>query len=494
MIIPYPLLQVILIPIIFAFISIFLGNTGRKLGWIASGVLIYTSLIMIKIGMDLWSGTNYYYEEYYWSSVLFNIKFGFLADGLSLPIALIMNIICTACALYSIHYIEHRIEEIYGEKRKGMYTVYFSTYLLFTAGLIGISLSTNLAQMYVFTELALITSYIMLDLYGYIDRHRIAMMYFIWNHIGAAMFLIGIALAYIGTGSFEVFALRTLNSNPLGIWVCFFILIGWLVKMAVFGFHVWLPWVHGEHPMAPIIAIVVGLANYVIVRLLYGELFSLFKIFAMPLFILAIITIIYGAFLTLAQDDIKRLYACSTISQTAYSMLGIATLTIMGVVGGIFYFISHILGKSVLLSVAATIMSQTGIRDMKKLGGLARKMPLTATLCILGSMVLSAFPPLSGFQGEWIIFVGVFKEASYPIGLTVALVAVFATFLSAIYTFWPVIRVFFGPLPSELENVKEAPLTMTLPLFVLMFISFILGIYPESIVALISPVIKSMIP
>jgi len=377
-----------------------------------------------------------------------------------------------------------------------MYTVYFSIYLLFAVGLVGVALSTNLIQMYVFVELALIPSYIMIDLFGYVDRHRIAMMYFIWNHIGAAMFLIGIALAFVGTGSFEITALKGLSSASLGFWVCFFVLIGWLVKMATFGFHVWLPYAHGEHPtsIAAIIATIVGLGNYVIVRLLYGEMLESFKVFGTPLLILAIITIVYGAFLTLAQDDVKRLYACSTISQTAYSILGIATLTTMGVAGGVFYFLSHILGKCVLFSIAGIILCQTGIRDMRNLGGLARKMPLTATLCVLGSMVLSAFPPLSGFQGEWIMFVGVFQEAGASTAFAVAIVAIFATFLTVVYTFWPILRIFFGPLPLGLEGVKEAPLSMVVPLFVLMLIAFIMGVYPESVMGLIGPVISSMSP
>jgi NADH-quinone oxidoreductase subunit M len=492
MIIPYPLLQVIIIPIIVAFLSIFLGNLGKRLGWIAFVTLAYTTLIMIKIGIDLWNGIGPYYEEYYWSTILFNIKFGFLADGLSLPVALIMNILCTATALYSIHYIEYKIEKYYGKERYGMYSVYFFMFLLFAVGLTGITFSTNLIQLYLFVELTLIPAYIMTDLFGYRDRHRIAIMYFIWNHIGAAMFLIGIILAFITTGSFEIYALRNTIGSSLSFWICFLILVGWLVKMAVFGFHVWLPYAHGEHPTSttPIIATIAGIGNYVIVRLLYLEMYDIFKIFSLPLLIISIITIIYGGFLALAQDDTKRLYACSTISQNAYTTLGIATLTTMGIVGGIFYFLSHILGKCVLLFVAGIILCQTGIRDIKKLGGLAKKMPLTTISCILGSMVLSAFPPLSGFQGEWIMFVGVFKEANSLIGLTVALVAIFATFLTVIYTFWPVIRMFFGPLPSELENVKEAPLTMVLPLLALMFVTFILGIYPEAIVALLRSVIS----
>ncbi|MEM2260135.1 MAG: proton-conducting transporter membrane subunit [Candidatus Methanomethylicaceae archaeon] len=486
----YILLQIIIIPIIAAIICALLGKKlGKNLGWIVFAILLYTSLLMLKIGIDILSGKGPLYEEYRWTTAIFDVKFGFLADGLSLPVALIMNIICAVCAIFSINVIEHRVEELYGKENKGMYSVYFSVYLLFVIGLIGIPLSANLILIYLFMELVIIPLYVMLDMFAYIDRHRVAMMYFIWNHIGAAMFLIGIALLFSITGNFEISSLKIASYNEMGFWICLFILIGWLIKMATFGFHVWLPYAHGEHPVAAIIAIVVGLGNYVLVRLLYMEMFNIFKIFAFPLLIIAIITMIYGAFLTLAQDDVKRLYAASTISQTAYSILGIATLTSMGIVGGIFYFLSHILGKSVLLSVAGILICQTGLRDIRKMGGLAKKMPLTATLCIMGAMVLSAFPPLSGFQGEWIMFVGVFKEADSIIGLTVALVAIFATFLTVIYSFWPALRIFFGPLPKELENVKEAPLSMTIPLFFLMLISFIMGIYPGPLVNMLSSVI-----
>ena len=117
------------------------------------------------------------------------------------------------------------------------------------------------------------------------------------------------------------------------------------------------------------------------------------------------------------------------------------------------------------------------------MGGLAKKMPITATLCILGSMILSAIPPLSGFQAEWIMFTGIFKQGTLgaTINLIIAIIGIFATFLTTVYTFWPVMRVFFGPLPKSLENVKEAPLSMTVPLLILAIVSFILGIYPDLI-------------
>lgn len=494
MIIPYALLQATVGPMVVAALIPLLGKrVRRRLGWIAFGILAYSTFLLLNVGSGLWNGQGQIHEEYYWITTVFNLKFGFLADGLSLPVALIMNILCTAGAVYSIHYIEHRIGQLYESKGTRMYTVYYSIYLLFAVGLMGAALSTNLIELYLFVELALIPSYFMIALFGYVDRHRIAIMYFIWNHVGAALFLLGIISAYMGTGSFEINALSTLSGTTLGFWVCFFILVGWVIKMATFGFHVWLPYAHGEHPtsIAAIIATIVGLGNYVFARLLVGELSKTFIVFSAPVEILAIVTIIYGAFLTMAQDDIKRLYACSTISQSAYSLLGIATLTTMGVTGGVFYFLSHILGKCILFSVAGILLVQTGTRSIKDMGGLARKMPLTAILCIIGSMILSAIPPLSGFQAEWILFVGVFQQGSFGaiFNLTIALVGIFATFLTVIYTFWPIMRIFFGPTPPSMENVKEAPWSMIVPLFVLAIISFLIGIFPQLITNFLIPVL-----
>jgi NADH-quinone oxidoreductase subunit M len=314
-------------------------------------------------------------------------------------------------------------------------------------------------------------------------------MYFLWNHVGAALFLIGIVLAFSGSGSFSITSLSMISGTSLGFWVCLLILLGWLVKMATFGFHVWIPYAHGNSPtsIAAIIATIVGLGNYVIVRLLYGQMFTTFQVFSIPLMILALVTMIYGAFLTMAQDDVKRMYACSTISQTAYSLLGIASLTALGAEGGVFYFISHTLGKCILFSVAGILVTQTGIRNMKEMGGLARKMPLTATLCIIGSIILSAMPPLSGFQAEWILFSGIFQRGinGATLNLAIAVIGIFATFLTIVYTFWPVTRIFFGELPASLSDAKEAPLSMLVPLFALAGVSIIIGVYPGLITRLL---------
>ena len=486
--VPYMLLQIIVLPIVAAIVSAFAGKKlGKRVGWLAFAVLAYTTLLLLIGCFNFWNAQTNVTEEYGWTTSVLNLRFGFIADGLSLPFALIVGFVLTASAVYSMRYMENRIEQLYGKDAKGMYSVYYAVYLLFATGLMGIALSTNLIELYVFVELVLVPSYFMIDLFGYVDRHRIAIMYFIWNHIGAALFLIGIVIAGTASanGSFAISDLSKLNGSSTGFWVCLFIVVGWLVKMAVFGVHVWLPYGHGEKPtsFAAVVAPVVGAGGYVMTRLLYGQLPGSFQVFSLPLMVLALITIIYGAFLTMGQDDIKRLYACSTIGQTAYTLIGVASLTTLGAMGGIFYFLSHILGKCILFSVAGILLTQTGLRNVKEMGGLARKMPITATLCIIGSMILSAMPPLSGFQGEWMLFSGVFQKGIEGSGIymAVAVIGILATFLTTVYTFWPAVRIFFGTLPSSLEDVKEAPLSMTAPLLALAIISFIIGIYPDLI-------------
>ena len=292
MLVLIPLLQSILVPLMAAIVIAVIGKRVKEVaGWISFASLVYSTIMLMLVGVKIWVDQTPIYEEYAWSE-LAKLKFGLLADGLSLPVALTANLICTACAAYSIPYMKRRIEVIYGGDDWGLYRLYFALYTLFAVAFIGISLSTNLIELYLFIELALIPSYLLLDLFGYRDRHRVAIMCFIWSHIGAALFLTGVVLAYVMTGSFEVSTLSSLT-GIYAFLVCFFILIGWLVKTAVFGFHVWAPWVYAECPTcaAPVVAITAGLGSYVMVRLLIQHMIETFKVFSIPLMVLSLIHI-----------------------------------------------------------------------------------------------------------------------------------------------------------------------------------------------------------
>jgi formate hydrogenlyase subunit 3/multisubunit Na+/H+ antiporter MnhD subunit len=268
--------------------------------------------------------------------------------------------------------------------------------------------------------------------------------------------------------------------------------------MAIFPLHVWMPSVHAEHPtcIAGLLAVYANIAAYVIVRILILPLHDDVAVFGIPLMALALLTMLYGSLLTLAQTDVKRFCACSTISQISYSVLGLGALTVIGIEGGIFYFISHILGKTILFSTAGILVYVTGIRDMTKMGGLVAKMPITTALWFLGAMILSALPPLSGFTAEWILFTGVFTFGipAFPVGRVIAILSLLAVLLTAVYTFTAGRRIFFGPMNTELSNdtsIRDPPLTMSIPLIVLAVISFILAVYPTLIMTLLDSVIGS---
>jgi formate hydrogenlyase subunit 3/multisubunit Na+/H+ antiporter MnhD subunit len=482
--IPLVLLQVVLVPLLAGIASFALGGrVGMRVGWIAFGSLLYVALLLLSVGSGLYGGGAAVAESYAWAPAA-GLSFGFLADGLSLPVALVMTLVCAATAVYSMPYMRHRFGDLYGNERKRRYGVYYLNFLLVVTGLLGVSLSTNLIELYLFVELMLIPTFFLLGLFGYVQKGRVAIMYFVWNQLGAFIFLVGMLVAYSSTGSFEVSSLSTLGTgSSLAYWVFFLVMLGWFVKMGVFGVHMWLPTAEAEPPssFAPIMATVVGVGNYVVARLLVQNMPTIFQTFSVPFMIVALLTMIFGGAMTLVQDDVKYLFAWSTMSQNAYSLLGIGSLTVLGLSGGMFYFLSHILGKCILFSVAGILFVRTGTRDIKQMGGLASKMPLTATLCLIGGLVLSAVPPTSGFQAEWIMFTGIFFQGAYGVNidLLIGILGIVATVLTVAYTFWPVRRIFFGPLPAHLQRVTEAPLAMTIPLFALAAISILLGIYPD---------------
>jgi formate hydrogenlyase subunit 3/multisubunit Na+/H+ antiporter MnhD subunit len=509
--IPHILLQTLVVPAIASVIIYLTGlKIGRKAGLIASVALLYTTALLFIAAISVYQG-RIIVEGYTWvPEVLIStvpqlhccVPFGLLADGLSIPVALIINIICVALSFYSLHYVEHRTEILYGEEgekaERLYYNRFFWLYLLFPIGFMGICFSTNLILIYLFIELLVIPLYFIMGFLGYIERFRVAFMCFLWGVVGGMFVLFGSLLVYTQIGTFEVSQLGLLVGNPFVFWIALLIMLGLFTKMAIFPLHVWMPWVHAEHPtcIAGLLAVYANIGAYVIVRVLIIPLHTdaHFMVFGIPIMAAALVTMVYGSLLTLAQTDVKRFAACSTISQISYSVLGLFALTMYSVEGGMFYFMSHILGKAILFSTAGILVYVTGTRDMNKMGGLASKMPITAMLWLFGALILSALPPLSGFAAEWILFTGVFTfgVANIPVGLILAILSISAVLLTIVYTFASAKKIFFGPLKPELANdakIRDPPLTMSIPLLILAVISLILGLYPKPLLDLLHMVL-----
>lgn len=498
--IPHSLLQIVAVPILGSLI-IFLASpkVSRKAGWIAGITLLYTTALLCVLAIRIHQG-EVIHEEYPLGP---KVRFDLLADGLSITVALIVNLCCVVLAFYSIHYVEHRIEIIYGEVDQRTWVVYykrfFFLFLFFSTGFMGISFATNVLAIYFFMEiLTIIPLYFIMAQFGYSDfipRSKVALMCLYWGIAGATFFLIGILLAYTKGGSFEISDLHHLAGHPSVTWIILLILLGLFMKLAIFPLHVWMPWVHAEHPtcIAGLLAVYANIAAYVMVRIIILPFRNDFSAFGLPIMIMALITMVYGSLLTLAQNDVKRFCACSTISQISYSILGLAAHTSLSIEGGLFFFLSHIMGKTILFSTAGILVYVTGIRDMRDLGGLASKMPVTAILWIMGAMMLSGFPPFSSFISEWIMFTGIFIFGvhSNSFGLVIGILGLLAIALTITYTFWSVKRIFFGPLKPHLANdkIKDPPLTMSVPLLIFGFLSIILGLYPKPLMDLLHLVI-----
>jgi formate hydrogenlyase subunit 3/multisubunit Na+/H+ antiporter MnhD subunit len=484
----YLLLQSILIPLAAAAICYLAApKLGKLVGWVALIALLITTLVLLVGGSSqLFSGGPPISESYTWAPTA-SLTFGFLADGLSFPVAILVNLVLAATAVYSMPYMQNRIRSLYGEEKRARYGMYYLNFLLVATGLIGIVLSTNLIELYLFLELVLIPTFVIISLFGYVQKERVGIIYIIWNQLGAFIFLGGIALFYTSTSpnTFDLNAtsLAQAASSPLAYWIVSFILVGWLVKMAVFGVHMWLPITEAEPPtsFAPTMAVVSGVGAYVLARVLFFGMPTILNAFSLPLMAWAVLTMFYGGVVATAQNDVKYIFAWSTMSQTAYSILGLASTSALGAIGGVFFFSSQILGKFVMFAVAGILLTQTGLRDVKQMGGLAAKMPFTAALFVLGALILSAVPPTSGFQAEWIMFAGIFSQGAQgsSVYLAVAILGLIATLFTVAYTFWPIKKIFFGQLASGLDGVKDAPLTMTLPLLAVIVASILIGIYPD---------------
>jgi NADH-quinone oxidoreductase subunit M len=461
---------------------------GARIGWIAAIPLTVSTLMAIFSASQ-----QSIIEAYRWDPIGY---FGFRADGLSIPIVFTVSLLCSVISIYSMPYMVHRL----GKESKE-YGLYFALYLLYSTGMIGAVLATNLIEFYLFFELMLIPSYFLIARWGYGDRDRISFMYFMWTHVGALALLAGILTLWVASGTFDLSALASATiPKPYRFWITITILMGLLVKMAAFGVHIWLPHAHAEAP-TPISALLspamIGIGGYAIVRILMTISPELIGAVSFQLSIWALITMVYGALMALVQDDIKRLMAYSSISQMGYILLGIASVQVQGVSGSMLHYLSHGMGKGILFMVAGIIIVQVnGTRRISKLGGLARKMPVTATAALIGFLTILGVPPTSGFISEFLIFLGMINSAMHPIvfqRLILAIGAVVSTALTAGYTLWTMKRVFFGSMPPEMTEVHEAPLTMTGPLVALAVIAVLLGILPDLVLSGIIAQIASMI-
>jgi len=423
-----------------------------------------------------------------------DIGFSLVADNLSFPIAAVIFVLSLAAIMYSFGYM----------KKYENQGAYYALLVLYIAGMVGVVLAGDLVQFYVFWELMLIPSYFIIAKWGSKPNAvKIAFKYFIFTHVGAMAILIGIGGLWVYGGSFNIATLIAGGLSGAGPTIIrmltILLMLGFSVKMAIFPLHTWLPDTHGEAP-TPISAILSGVmietAAYAILRIcqdIIGEP-GMGGWMRWVLIGLAVFTMLYGGLMALAQKDTKRLFAYSSISQMGYIFFGLGTFTLFGSTGSMFHIVSHALAKGSLFMVAGVLMTQIDHhkgRDIKKLGGLGLKMPITAIVALIAALSLAGLPPLAGFMSEWIIFGGGLELASLgptsaALGIVAMIFAILSTALTATYVLLFMKNVFLGPPKEEFKDVKDPSPYMWIPLVILAVLSFIIGILPKSVLVFIS--------
>jgi len=477
----YLLLQTIFIPIFFSIIILLLGKKLReKNGFLTFIPLLYITIILLYINVHL-SSWNKLIADYYWIPSLGN--FILLADGLSAPIALVIAFLGTVISLYSIYYMKNaeRLE------------LYFFLYLLYVSGMIGTVLSINLAAFFIFFEFMLIPSWILVGVWGTGKKEVIAFKYFLYTEIGALSLLMGIGLIYSQIGSLNIFEIARLSSGmdiSMILLILILILIGFFIKMAIVPLHSWLPDAHAEAP-TPISALLspamIGIGGYASIRIIYSAFPQVLHIyeFTISLSILALITMIYGGLMAMAQNDIKRFLAYSSISQMGYMLFGISSLSNTGIVGSLLLYISHGLAKAVLFMITGIIMHEIHTRKISDLSGLASIFPLTTITALISFLSLAGVPPMIGFWGEIFIFAGsiysAFSSSIDIIRIIITSIGIVSSVLTAGYGLWMIKRAFYGEPNKLVEKAKE-PVFQAILLLILTLFVVLIGLYPTPII------------
>ena len=380
-----------------------------------------------------------------------DISFSLALNWLSLIFLLTEVLVTLAAMIYSLG-------EKTGEKRSNYY---YALLLLFSLGMSGTTLANDVFLFYVYWELMLIASVLLILLWGHGEiRFKVALKYFIITHLGSLMVLVCLITLYINFGTANL-AQLTLDANLLAastkIFLTAFFIVGFSVKMAIFPLHIWLPDAHTVAPMPVTIilaAAMLSMGTYGILRFPF-TIFSIDTIqpFAIWMMIAGLISELYGALMALAEKDVKRIIAYSSVSQMGYIIFGLGSLTGRGMQGAIMHVVYHAIVKALLFMIVGIILSITNERDIRKISGLGSKIPIVCVCAAIGVLGISGMPPLGIFNSEWMIFAGGF-ESNISTALTVM------TLIGSLFTVFYGLRffggIFFGETRPESQLTKPS--------------------------------------
>ena len=482
---------IILLPLIGSLITFSLGKREEWAKWIALGFSLVALVLSLVVAFAFMASpdttaTGYhngyqFYEEYSWIETL-GVSFTVGVDGISLPMFVLTTLLCTLSIVFSWD-TKKRPKE------------YFGLILVLEVGVLGVFVALDYFMFYVFWEIVLIPMYFMIGVWGGPNKNYAAIKFFIYTHVASLAMLIAIMAMYFeaGVGSFSMAAIAAESVNfsrgvQVGIFAALF--FGFGVKLPMVPFHTWLPDAHVEAPTAGSVllaGLLLKMGGYGLIRVAIPSLPSGAEDMVPVMAVIAVASILYGAMLCLAQKDLKKMVAYSSISHMGFVLLGFATLTQLGVVAGVFQMFAHGLVTAVLFMMCGVVQHKCGTRMIPSLGGLAKKMPIVATLMTVGFLASLGLPGLVSFAAEFMVFAAMFDKWAMWLFVPILSVAI-----TAAYYLWALQRSMFGPLTDKIDtsHLKDVNWYEGLPVAILIALIALFGVFPALIFSRIGPAVE----
>jgi multicomponent Na+:H+ antiporter subunit D len=407
-------------------------------------------------------------------------------DGFSVLMAISASIIAISMIIYSMYFM----------KKAEQATKYYALAMLILAALNGIFLTGDLFNLFVFVEILSIASAGIICVFRNDDEaHEAAFKYLIISSLSALLVLFGIIMLYNQYGALNMAALSTLIQYSLADKIALTLMIvGFAMKCGAIPMHMWIPDAYSKAPapMTPMFIVISQASLYALTRVAFS-LFGINMDHALVgwiVIILGLLSMFVGVLMALPQKNIKRLIAYHAISQTGYMLLGIGVgIAVLGnssamssygtnaLTGGLFHIINHALYKGLLFLAACALIYRLGTADLNEMGGMAKKMPVTAILFIIGALAITGIPPFNGFASKFIIYESVFMFS--PILAIIAMVVSILTLASFMKVFY---SAFLGNAKPEHENITEVPTSMLFAMLILGVLVVVIGLFPGIVV------------
>jgi NADH-quinone oxidoreductase subunit M len=489
-----PLTLVTFFPLVGVLVLFFI-NSERK------NALRWTALVtsLLTFGISLWvlslfnaSDPNLQLvAKYDWIQVAgWTISYSMGIDGLSILLVLLTAFLTPIAILSTWTAVEERVKD------------FMLFFLLLELGMMGVFLAQDLFLFYIFWEFTLVPMYFLIGIWGGPRRIYAAIKFFLYTMAGSLLMLLAILWLGLYTGTFDVPTILAGGAIPAEaqLWLFIAFALAFAIKVPMWPLHSWLPDAHVEAPTAGSVI----LAGVLLKMGTYG-----FLRFNIPLFpnaslqaapwiaLLAVIGIIYGAAVSYAQKDVKKLVAYSSVSHLGFVMLGLFALNAQGIEGAILQMINHGLSTGALFLLVGMIYEQTHTRELAVYGGLWKIMPVFGAISLIVVLSSMGLPGLNGFVGEFAILLGAWGAGQTEVYGTVAYAAFAAlgVIMAAVYMLFMFQKMFLGPAGSitkehKLRDLNWREIATLVPLLIFIFW---IGLYPKPFFALIAPAVENLV-